>query len=291
MHSASIFPHIVVFLNLLMAAETKRRNLVLGKGLIGSALTSFLKERGEEVKVLSRGDGHDLRHAEQYMSDFEWADRVWFVAWTVGVWKKDNTSAYEAEILDANLQLCQSVFGVLQKTGKSFLFVSSQAALAPDMMTLGVTKRVGEMWTKILSGHIARLWNVYGWEPVGEKSHLVPDFVWKGLSGGGINLMSNGEEKRQFLYVRDCVEALVHQFDGGQKEADITTGEWIPVKNVAELVGAKFGVPVTLGEKPGKPPLAMPEKPLASWKPRYSLNEGIDEIIKEAKLAWNQKNR
>ncbi|OGY99091.1 MAG: hypothetical protein A3B13_01460 [Candidatus Liptonbacteria bacterium RIFCSPLOWO2_01_FULL_45_15] len=263
---------------ILLMDITKRKNLVLGKGLIGSELRILLEERGEEVKVLSREDGQDLKNSENYFSQFEWADRVWFVAWDVGVWKKDTTPAYEAEILDSNLQLCRSVFRTLERAGKPFLFVSSQAAPAPEMLTLGVTKRVGELWTRILGGHVARLWNVYGWEPVGEKSHLIPDLVWKGLQGK-VELMSNGEETRQFLYVRDCVEAFIHQFDIGQKHADVVSGEWVSIKEVAQLIGKKLGAEVVLGAEPGKPSLYSPEIPLESWKPRFSLNQGLDEII------------
>ncbi|MEK7107276.1 MAG: NAD(P)-dependent oxidoreductase, partial [Patescibacteria group bacterium] len=164
-------------------------------------------------------------------------------------------------------------------------------APASEMLTLGVTKRVGEHWTRSLGGHIARLWNVYGWEPVGEKSHLIPDLIWKGLQGKKVELMTNGEETRQFLYVRDCVEAFVHQFDIGQKHADIVSGEWVPVKEVARLIGKKLGVEVVLGTKPGKPSLYSPEILLESWKPRFSLDQGIEEIIKSAKEAWNQQNQ
>jgi len=123
---------------------------------------------------------------------------------------------------------------------------------------------------------------------VGEKSHLIPDLIWKGMQGK-IELMSNGEETRQFLYVKDCVEAFVHQFDIGQKHADVTSGEWVPVKEVAKLIGKKLGVEVVLGSKPGNPPLYSPETLLESWKPRISLDKGLDEVISNAKI-WQQKN-
>lgn len=267
-----------------------RKNLVLGKGLVGSHLADFLREKGEAVEVLSRSEGHDLKQAEKYFDKFAWADRVWFVAWEVGAWKKDTAPSYEAEILDANLRLCQSVFKCIARSRKPFLFTSSQAAISQDMITLAVTKRVGETWTRILGGHIARFWNVYGWEPVGEKSHLIPDIVFKGLQGGKITMMTSGEETRQFLYARDCAEAIVHQFDIGQKIADVTTGEWTPVREMARLIGEKLGVEVALGEKPGKPSMAAPQTFLASWKPRFSLSQGLDEVVKEAK-TWNPTNR
>ncbi|PIR87258.1 MAG: hypothetical protein COU11_01360 [Candidatus Harrisonbacteria bacterium CG10_big_fil_rev_8_21_14_0_10_49_15] len=266
-----------------MTSLVKRKNLVLGKGFIGSYLAKHLRDSGEEVRVLARDGGVDLRQAENQQASFEWADRVWFVAWDVGVWKKDTPPSYEADILESNLQLCRSVFRVLEKTKKPFLFVSSQASLFPDLMTLGVTKKVGELWTKILGGQIARFWNVYGWEPVGEKSHLIPDLVWNGLQGEKIQLRSSGEETRQFVYVQDAVEALVYQFDSGQEVAEIVSGTWTPVREVARLVGEKLGVGVVLGEQAGKPSLATPSTPLLGWLPRFSLEQGVEETIKEAK--------
>ena len=266
-----------------------RKNLILGKGLVGSHLAELLLKNGEEVGVLSQSEGHDLKNAEKYLDQFELADRVWFIAWEIGAWKKENPAEYEIDILDANLQLCRSVFRVLQKTKKPFLFTSSQAAPSSEATTLGATKRVGEMWTRLLGGHVARFWNVYGWEPVGEKSHLIPDLVWKGMNGK-IELMTNGEEERQFLYVKDCAEALFHQFEIGQKHADVTTGEWVSVKKVAELIGEKLNAEVVLGSKPGRPPMYLPETPLESWKPAYTLEKGIEEIIDLAK-TWSEKTR
>jgi len=271
-----------------MSENSQRKNLVLGRGLIGSHLADFLKEKGEEVKVLSRDDGKDLREAEKYIDEFKWADRVWFIAWDVGVWKRPTTPEYEIEILDSNLRLCQSVFGVLEKTGTPFLFVTSQ--LASRMITLGVTKRVAELWSQFLDGHIARFWNVYGWEPIGEKSHLIPDLIWEAMEEGEIKLMSDGKETRQFLYVRDCVEAIFHQFNAGQKYADVTSGEWVEVRKVAELIGEKLDAKVIFGEKKGKPSLDSPENSLESWSPRFSLSEGLDEVIKEAK-KWKEESR
>jgi nucleoside-diphosphate-sugar epimerase len=258
----------------------QRKNLVLGKGLLGTDLANALRERGEEVVVLSRGDGHDLRAAEQYEDKFVWADRVWFVAWDVGVWKQATDPGYQAKILDSNLKLCASIFGLLQRTQKPFLFVSSH--VSPDMTVLGVGKRVGEMYSRILGGHVARLWNVYGWETPGEKSHLIPDLVWKGMQGG-IMLMSSGEETRQFLYVRDCSEALIHQMEIGQKDADVTSWESVSVKDMAETIAAKLGVTVTRGENPGRPALHEPKVRLEGWTPRFSLAQGLDALIEEGK--------
>lgn len=238
--------------------------------------------------MLDRKSGYDLRDSERYADKFAWADRIWFLAWDIGAWKKAQAPTYEADILESNLALCRSVFRSIEKAGKPFLFVSSQAALSPEPTTLGVTKRVGELWTRILGGRIARLWNVYGWEPVGEKSHLIPDLVWQGLAGN-IRLMTSGDETRQFLHVYDCVEALLHQFDSSQKEADITSGEWVSVKDVAVAIGDKLHVKVDFGQSPGRPSPAQPSILLNDWRPKIIMDNGLDNVIAEAR-TWAIKN-
>lgn len=259
------------------------KDLILGAGLIGTHLADLIKERGNDVRILSRGMGHDLKHAENYVDDFTWADRVWFVAWDTGVRKTEALAEYDMAVLDSNTELCRSVFGMLRKAGKPFLFVSSQAALSPDIFVLGTTKRLGETWARLLGGHISRFWNVYGWEPVGAKSHLVPDLVWRAMMEGPISLMSSGEETRQFLHVRDAVEALVYQFESGQKVADVTSGEWVRVKAMADRIGALTGAKVAAGQNAGKPSLAVPQTPLAGWKPRFTLDDGLREVLEHAK--------
>jgi len=265
------------------------KDLVLGAGLVGTHLAVLLKERGNDVRVLSRGMGHDLTRAENYNSDFIWAERVWFVAWDTGVRKADAPADYEMDVLEANTRLCQSVFGMLRQHKKPFLFVSSQAALSPDIFVLGTTKRLGETWARFLGGFVARFWNVYGWEPVGAKSHLVPDLVWKAMTEGSISLLSSGEETRQFLYVRDAVEALVYQFESGQKVADVTSGAWVSIKEMAQHISTLTSAKVITGENAGKPSLAIPQTPLVGWKPRFELNEGLQEVLESARL-WKTKN-
>jgi len=42
----------------------------------------------------------------------------------------------------------------------------------------GTIKRLGERWIHALEhGRIARIWNAYGMEPVGLRSHVIADWV------------------------------------------------------------------------------------------------------------------
>lgn len=263
--------------------DKKRKNLLLGGGFIGSEVSSLLTERGEEVVTLSREEGHDLREAEKHIDYFDWADRVWFIAWDIPVWKYAANPEYQLKIIASNTRLCESIFGVLGKTRKPFLFTSSQ--LAGSFTPFGVTKYLGELWAKTLGGRVAKFWNVYGWEPVGDKSHVIPDMVHKAITEGKIELMTNGEEKRQFIYVRDCAEALLHQFEINQKYADITSGEWMPVKRVAEILAEKLQVGLKFSDKPGPESFSSPSIFLEGWKPRFTLEEGLALTIEKALKA------
>ncbi len=64
----------------------------------------------------------------------------------------------------------------------------------------GVLKKIGENITKSLGGISVRFWNVYGIEEDMEKSHVITDFIIKGLNKKKIQMLTNGLEERDFLY-------------------------------------------------------------------------------------------
>ena len=45
-------------------------------------------------------------------------------------------------------------------------------------------------------------------EDYGEKSHVITDLIYKAKNFNKIKLLTNGLEKRQFLFVDECSEAL-----------------------------------------------------------------------------------
>ena len=137
------------------------RNLVLGsEGFIGTSLCAFLEKKGESVTHfdIKRGDHEDARFAELDLSDI---DRVYFLAWDVGGAKYLYKEDIQLGQLDWNLQLLQNVMRQLKRDKKPFLFVSTQLAEEYDTV-YGATKRLGEIWTRLLDGLFIRQWNVYG---------------------------------------------------------------------------------------------------------------------------------
>ena len=225
-----------------------RKNLVLGgEGTIGTALCKYLRSIGEEVVSLDLKTGFDIRSNE--LNKYKDVDYVWFLAWEVGGAKYLGNENFLLDIITNNTIICEKVFGFLQQTKLPFMFASSQLA-GPDT-PYGVTKLLGEEWTRLLNGQICRFWNVYGWEEPGEKSHVIPDLIQQALMNKKIELLTDGQEQRQFIYMDDCVENMIAIRNAGATRVDITNGNWVTIEHVASQIAAIHGVPVKLGSKKG----------------------------------------
>jgi nucleoside-diphosphate-sugar epimerase len=225
-----------------------RKNLVLGgAGTIGTALCNYLHKMGEDVVSLDIKEGFDLRIDP--LSPYKEVDYVWFLAWEVGGAKYLGNEKYLVDIIKKNTIICEKVFQFLEDTKLPFMFASSQLAAADT--PYGVTKLLGEEWSRILNGQICRFWNVYGWEEPGEKSHVIPDLILQAITQGKIELLTDGQEQRQFIFMDDCVENMYAIRQAGATRVDITDRNWVTVEHVASQIAAIHKVPLKLGSKKG----------------------------------------
>lgn len=256
------------------------KNLVLGgDGLIGRALCTRLVSEGQEVTSLDLKTGFDLR--KDSLEPYSNYNFVWFLAWDVGGSKYLMNPDYRQDILINNVGICQRVFDFLYRTKIGFVFTTSQ--LSGSDSAYGVTKMLGEHWTCQLGGKLARLWNVYGWEPPGIRSHVIPDLVMIALKKKAIQLQTCGQERRQFIFDADCADALVHFRDADSNYADITAPPWVTIEEVANEIGRQLNVSVSTGKTIGYDRIVNPDKPLAGWHPSITLEEGISIVISKAK--------
>jgi nucleoside-diphosphate-sugar epimerase len=249
--------------------------LLGGEGLIGSALRRRLEAIGEKTVTYDLKSGFDLRHKDP--DPFPRDGYCWFLAWDVGGAKYIMDPAAQISILKHNWQLCERIFGWIEKRKTRFTFVSTQMVGHPN--AYGVAKAVGECWARNVGGGlISRLWNVYDAEEPSRKSHVIPDLIQQAVKGE-IRLQTSGVERRQFLHADDCAEALILQRDAGQILAEITTGEWIPVRRVADLIAEMMGAAVVPGPRAGYESLVEPAHPLPGWGPRIDLRTGLRRVV------------
>jgi nucleoside-diphosphate-sugar epimerase len=187
-----------------------------------------------------------------------------------------------------NVAIMYNVFDILSKTNKPFLFTSSQMSEVPGS-TYGLTKLLGEQISKSLNSVIVKLWNVYGYEPVSEKSHVISDFINQALETGRIEMLTDGKEQRQFLYARDCSECLYilsQRYNELPRDTEyhVTSFKWTSISEIAEAVSDTMpGITVVTGQCKDVIQSGNKIEPsnqiLEYWKPSTDLDSGIKELI------------
>ena len=189
-----------------------KKVLVLGSGgLVGRSVVQWLEARNYTVLHVRNRRHLDLRRPGALsVFDGEEVSFCFFLACEVGGAKFIESSARntQAGIIDSNLRIYQEVLPYLERRGIPFVFTSSY--LHGTENSYGVVKRLGEQWVRNLGGlgKTLRLWNVYGAETLGPKSHVLSDWAAQCAAGGRARSRTDGREERQFVHVEDTAAAL-----------------------------------------------------------------------------------
>jgi len=275
--------------------------LILGSsGQIGAHLTTFLKNKGYEVREFDivRDEKEDLTIHKNYQLEtaiFK-SDFVFFLAFDVGGSRYLKKYQHTFDFIHNNSRIMVNVFDLLEKYKKPFIFASSQMsnmAYSP----YGSLKNLGELYTKSLKGLIVKFWNVYGLERDHEKSHVITDFILKGSTTGVIDMLTDGTEEREFLYAEDCCEALEiimnnYRDFNSDDNLHITSFRSTKIIDIAHIISGQFnliGKEVDVQPSQEKDTVQFDKKNrpdtfiMKWWKPRTSIEEGIKQIFNEMK--------
>lgn len=252
------------------------KNLIIGSsGFIGRYLCQYLKNLGEDVIEydIARTSIEDARYNKLPLDNI---DRVYFLAWKVGGAKYLYDPTTQQEQLNWNIKLLTNVMEQLSHI--PFVFASSQ--LAEDCDTVyGVIKRLGEVWTNLIGGRTIRFWNIYGpYEEQSIKSHVVADFIHQALKKGMINMVTDGNEKRQFIHADDICNALCKSFDYNSGVYDASSLQWNSIYEIAQLVGKHTGCVIMRGQNKGSS-LMIENKPRIC-EAKISLETGIEKTVR-----------
>jgi nucleoside-diphosphate-sugar epimerase len=267
--------------------------LILGSaGQIGGHLSIYLKNRNYEVLEfdLATSEEQDLRNptSAEFETLVEKSDFVFFLAFDAGGSHYLATYQDTFEFIDNNLRIILNTITVLKKHNKPFLFASSQMANM-SQSTYGLLKSVGERYTSSAGGKIVKFWNVYGHETDITKFHVISDFIKMAHETGEIYMRTTGLETRDFLYADDCCEGLeaimsnFHEIPNNE-ELHLANFKWNSILEVAEIIGRHFDATIIPGKSGDTVQLDIKNEPseylLKIWKPKTTLREGIEKVIK-----------
>ncbi len=294
-----------------------------GAGFIGSNVADGLSEKGAEVFIvdnLSTGKKENLSGKAEFFNvditdkdalkkvfEFVKPEIVFHLAAQIDVRKSVAKPAFDASI---NVIGAINMFELSVEYGvKRVVFSSTGGAIYGEPEKLpateetevaplapyGVSKYCGEQYLnyfKRLFGIeriILRYANVYGprQDPLGEAG-VVAIFTGKILRGENPVIFGDGEQTRDYVYVKDVVRANILAIDGKEGTYNIGTGIETSVNELVKMFEKAIGKKITPEYAPPRKgevqriSLSFEKaKKELGFEPEYSLEKGLRETI-----AW-----
>ncbi|MDR2429425.1 MAG: NAD-dependent epimerase/dehydratase family protein [Puniceicoccales bacterium] len=165
-----------------------------------------------------------------------------------------------------------------------------------------ITKLDGEYYNALftrenrLPAVSMRFFNVFGprQNPAGSYAAAVPIFIRNALRGAPITIYGDGEQTRDFVYVKDIVSALVFAATtpGLSGEFNIGYGAATSINALARKITALSGSHSTLEYRPVRTgdvrhSVAGTDKiRAAGWTPLYDLDEGLRATVAHFNEVW-----
>jgi len=285
--------------------DGQMRITVLGSsGQIGAYLSEYLSRKGHIVREFDIVNGihQDMTHIpNSYLRNaIMESDFVFFLAFDVGGSRYLKKYQHTFDFVNNNTRLMANAFGLLEQYDKPFIFASSQMSNM-SYSPYGTLKRVGELYTESLGGLIVKFWNVYGIEKDHKKAHVITDFIRKGFEDGDFEMLTDGEESRQFLYAEDCCEGLetvMKNYDEfyANDPLHITNFDYTTIREVAIIIENEFrliGKPVNIISGKASDTVQLDKRNEANpfilkyWSPKTDLETGIAKVFEAMKKDYD----
>ncbi|MFD1646122.1 NAD-dependent epimerase/dehydratase family protein [Haloarchaeobius litoreus] len=291
--------------------------LVTGSsGVVGTALVQRLLEDGTDVRGIDRHPN-------------PWSDAVQDVTSEVDLLASDARERLPADVdtvvhlaahsrvrdsvtnpLEAteNMEMLSTVLEYARETESDFLFTSSREVYGYQGQTIyhesdaglrdvknpyGASKAGGEALVEAyrecygIRSCTLRLSNVYG--RFDSYNRVIPLFIAQAARGQDLTVY--GDNKLlDFLYIDDCVDALVWSIDRMSsvhgEVVNVGSGEGYSLLQLAELVVEAFDADIDVtvdSNRPGEVDRYVADlqrsRQLLGFKPDWSLEDGLDETV------------
>jgi UDP-glucose 4-epimerase len=211
--------------------------------------------------------------------------------------------------------LCRTPKVVFASSGCSIYGHAAPLPLKEEFMSMHlttpyqITKMLGELYANFFHHHYGlpivktRFFNSYGpGEVPGQYRNVIPNFIFRALSGLPLPFTGSGDETRDFTYVMDIVDALLRAayFERAVgQEMNIASGTEVNILQMAErineITGNKAGI-VRAQRRvwdTKKRLLASIDRAreLLGYEPKMDFDEGLLRTIDWFKENWEQIRR
>lgn len=291
-----------------------------GAGFIGSHLVDRLVEQGISVFVidnLSTGSPENLNPRAAFFREDIASERISFIFEAV---KPDMVFHHAAQIdvqvsqqmpeRDAMVNIVGTI-NILNACVKShikkvvyassaavygnpqYLGIDEQHVVSP-ISNYGVSKHTPEHYLKLYSElyglkyTVLRYANVYG-PRQGSKGEggVVSIFLKNIVNGKSLQVFGDGEQTRDFIYVRDVVAANLAALHRGDNAVfNIGTGEPVSVNELVAALNRQTGLKPLVEYGPARPGDILHSyynnslaRHVLGWEPRYDLYQGLKETL------------
>lgn len=257
-------------------------------GFIGSNLIQLLKETRQcRVKHLDRHKHHLILPAS-LAPLLHGADVVIHLA---GENRGSKLTLFKGNAL-ATLGLLEGISSYCP--GTKLIFASSILAYSPESY-YGLTKRVAEQLVKQYSGVsvrgvVLRLSNVYG--PLGRPHYnsVIATFAHMIRTRREFVIHGNGTQTRDYLFVRDAVNAIIKAMDyepkSGFETFDICSGKKTSLNTIVHTLESVVGHKVAFRYEGRGDTVGLKvhldcgrARKTLKWRPETSLGEGLRAVM------------
>jgi len=136
---------------------------------------------------------------------------------------------------------------------------------------------------------IVRIFNTYGPCMRLDDGRVIPNFIQQALRKESLTVYGDGSQTRSFCYVDDLVEGIIKLLLSNEHQPfNIGNPSEITILKLAELINNKLSNKTKLSFLKGKvagidpvrrkPDISRVEN-ILNWKPKISLNKGLDKTI------------
>ena len=254
-----------------------------GAGFIGSHLAEGLLEEGRGVIILdnySSGKKENVRHLSGRFADrlelvegdirnrelcTELAERCETVFHLAAIPSVQYSVDFPSEVNSVNVEGTLSVFDSARDAGVRSVVFASSCAIYGDSKNLplpededprpmspyAVSKLADEYYSRVyseiydFSSTALRFFNVFGprQDPTSDYAAVIPKFVTRMLSGRPPIIFGDGEQSRDFIFVKNVVAANLAAAQAGQSgiKVNIGTGERRTLNQVVEILNRILG--------------------------------------------------